>query len=267
MIDSVASPELVKTCCAALYESDWARMLLGESFHPGGLALTQRLGELLGLGPQSRVLDVASGKGESALFLAEHFGCEVVGVDYSAKLVEEASDAAEQANLSGRVRFRQGDAEGLPFADASFDALICECAFCVFPDKYTAAREFARVLKPGGSVGMSDLTRSGPLPEALEGLLAWVACIADAQPLEQYVAYLQDAGLTPTHTEQRNRALTNMIRDVRGKLLGAELLVKLKQLDLPGVDFETAKGMARAADDAARAGKLGYALLVAQKPA
>jgi arsenite methyltransferase len=57
----------VKACCAALYESDWARLLLGDSLHPGGLALTERLGSLLGLGPGDRVLDVACGPGTSAL--------------------------------------------------------------------------------------------------------------------------------------------------------------------------------------------------------
>jgi len=77
-----AEQESLKQCCARLYESDIARLLLGESFHPGGLKLTQRLGEILGLGPDSRVLDVASGKGTSAIFLAQRFGCEVVGVDY-----------------------------------------------------------------------------------------------------------------------------------------------------------------------------------------
>ena len=79
--------ETVKQCCARLYESDFAKLLLGDSFHPGGLKLTERLGELLKLGPHSRVLDVASGKGTSALFLAERFGSEVVGIDYSSQNV------------------------------------------------------------------------------------------------------------------------------------------------------------------------------------
>ena len=59
------------------------------------------------------------------------------------------------------VRFEQGDAERLTLDDGQFDAVICECAFCTFPDKRAAAAEFARVLKPGGTVGLTDLTRSG----------------------------------------------------------------------------------------------------------
>ena len=148
------SQETVKQCCARLYESDFAKMLLGDSFHPGGIRLTERLGMLLGLTIRSRVLDIASGKGTSALFLAEHFGCEVIGVDYGAQNVEQANAAAAAKGLEKRVSFQTGDAERLPFADASFDAVICECAFCTFPDKRAAADEFARVLRSGGSVGI-----------------------------------------------------------------------------------------------------------------
>jgi len=61
----------IKQCCANLYESEFAKLLLGDSFHPGGLKLSERLGQLLELGEHSRVLDVASGRGNSALFLAE----------------------------------------------------------------------------------------------------------------------------------------------------------------------------------------------------
>ena len=67
--------EDIKACCALLYESDWAKLLLGHSFHPGGLALTHRVGTLLGLKPDMRLLDVAAGQGSSAIYLARQFGC------------------------------------------------------------------------------------------------------------------------------------------------------------------------------------------------
>src|SRR6516162_4177510 len=113
----MSSPERVKQCCARLYESDFAKILLGDSFHPGGTRLTERLGTLLGLGAQSRVLDIASGTGISALFLAERFGCEVVGVDYGSQNVDLSNAAASARGLDKRVCFRTGDAERLPFPD------------------------------------------------------------------------------------------------------------------------------------------------------
>lgn len=256
----------LKSCCAALYESDWARLILGDSFHPGGLALTRRLGELLALQPEQRVLDVASGQGMSAFFIAETFGCRVVGVDYGTEAVEQAQAEAEAKGLSHRVEFVQGDAEALRFDAASFDTIICECAFCTFPDKAAAAREFARVLRPGGRVGLSDLTRTGELPPELETLLAWIACIADARPVGEYVAYFEAAGLAIEQTEAHNYALAEMIRSAQGKLLGLEVMLKLGQLRLPaGIDFEQAKAIAKAAGQAVREGQLGYGLLVGQK--
>ena len=254
----------LKSCCAAVYQSDFARMLLGDSFHPGGQRLTARLGEHLGFGPGSRVLDVASGKGESAIFLAKQFGCEVVGVEFGSQSVREANSRAEAAQCDRLVRFVVGDAEHLDFPDAAFDAVICECAFCTFPDKRGAASEFARVVRPGGRVGISDLTRSGPLPQDLEGLLAWIACIADARPVEEYAGYLETAGFDVTTIEAHNEALAEMARDVQGRLLGIEIMVKLKKLDLPGTDFEQAKQLARAAAKAIQGGLLGYSLIVAQ---
>ncbi len=136
-----AGSKNVKQCCAQLYESDLAKILLGDSFHPGGLRLTERLGSLLDLTPESQVLDVASGNGTSAFFLAERFGCHVVGIDYGAQNIAQANSLAAVKGLASRVHFGRGDAERLPFQDASFDAVLCECAFCTFPDKSAAAQE------------------------------------------------------------------------------------------------------------------------------
>lgn len=257
----------VKLCCAAAYQSDWARLLLGDAFHPGGLALTRRMAEALDLRPGMRVLDVASGAGTSAVFLARTFGCQVLGVDYGAESVRAAREATKAAGVAHLARFEQGDAERLPVPDGSFDAVICECAFCTFPDKSTAAVELARVLRPGGRVGLSDLTRQVEvIPTELRGLLAWIACIADAQPVDDYVRYLTEAGLHVTTVERQDDALAELVHDIRGKLLGAELLLKLRRIDLPGADFAQARTLARAAADAVRTHQFGYALLLAEKP-
>lgn len=255
----------VKQCCALAYESDLAKLLLGESFHPGGLRLTERLGILLGLTPESRVLDVASGTGASAFYLAERFGCLVVGIDYGAGNVEAANAISYAKGFADRVRFQQGDAERLPVEDGGFDAVICECAFCTFPQKDVAAREFARVLRPGGAAGLSDLTRGPSLPPDLDGLLAWIACIADAQPVEVYAEHLIRAGFHVGVTEEHDEALLELAGQVRMRLLGAEIAVGLGKLQLPGIDFAGAKRMARAAVEAIRTGQLGYAVLHATK--
>ena len=261
---SESNDQDLKTCCANVYQSDWARLLLGDSFHPGGTALTWHLGDLLHLGPNQRVLDVAAGQGTSAVHLAQCFGCTVLGIEYSRDAVERANQVAQAAGVARLVSFEQGDAEQLQVSAASFDAVVCECAFCTFPNKAVAASEFRRVLKPGGQVGLSDLTRKGEIPEVLQGLLAWIACIADARPLEDYVRYLAEAGLTVQLVEQHDEALSGMVRDIQGKLLSTELLVKLNKLHLPPeIDFEQAKVMAKAAATAIKAQKFGYAIITA----
>jgi SAM-dependent methyltransferase len=210
-------------------------------------------------------LDVASGKGESAIFIARRFGCEVTGIDFGPQNVAEATRCAAEAGLGDRIHFRRGDAEQILCSGGSFDAVICECAFCTFPDKGAAAAEFARVLKSTGKVGLSDLSRSGPLPTELEGLFAWVACIADARPVNEYVDYLETAGLGKPQIEYHDEALAEMVRDIQGRLLGAEIMVKLNKLAVPGLDLSQAKEMARAAADAVRSGSLRYSLITASR--
>jgi arsenite methyltransferase len=257
------SPSAMKQCCAAIYESDAARLLLGDSFHPGGTRLTGRLGQILNFTPQTRVLDVAAGKGASAVFLAARFGCEVVGIDYGGKSVEEAARNANDMGMGERVSFQQGDAECLPFADRSFDAIVCECAFCTFPNKQAAANEFARVLRKGGRLGLSDLTRNGALAPELDGLLSRIACIADAQPLATYAALLSGAGLAVGMIEEHDSALVELVNQMRLRLLAADVMVGLKKLTLPGFDFEVAREVAKHALQAIREGRLGYAIVTA----
>src|SRR5260221_14404288 len=79
---SALAPEVLKSCCADAYSGEWARLLLGDAFHPGGAALTEHLGRVLGLAPGMRVLDVAAGKGTSAPLLARAFGRAGGGVGY-----------------------------------------------------------------------------------------------------------------------------------------------------------------------------------------
>jgi SAM-dependent methyltransferase len=262
-MDEAGSRE-IKVCCATFYESDLARMLLGDVLHPGGLALTEHLGKVIGLNPDDRVLDVACGRGASAVHLAETFGCHVTGLDYGAENVAAAIALAADRGVAHLTAFRQGDAEGLPFDDGAFDALISECSFCTFPDKSTAAEEMARVLRQGGRLGLTDVTVSGPLPEDLESLLGWVACVAGAGSPEGYVATLRTAGFTDFTFEDQGHALLELVDEIRRRLLGVELAVGLGKLDLGDLDLSERKRLARRAVELIENGVVGYALIAAE---
>ena len=255
----------LKSCCAAVYQSDFARMLLGDSFHPGGLRLTARLGEHLGLGPGVRVLDVASGKGESAIFLARQFGCQVVGVDFgAAECAWRPTPGPRQRRLIILSHSSKATPSAWIFRTRASTRSSASAHSALFPISAPPRLSLHAFCAREVRVGMSDLTRSGPLPQELEGLLAWIACIADARPVEEYAGYLNAAGFDVTTIEPHNNALAEMARDIQGRLLGIELMVKLKKLDLPGADFEQAKQLARAAATAIQQGLLGYSLIVAR---
>jgi arsenite methyltransferase len=157
--------------------------------------------------------------------------------------------------------FRQGDAERLLFDDASFDALISECSFCTFPDKTSAATEMARVLRPNGRLGLTDVTVSGAVPEDLQSLLAWVACVAGAATTDEYVATLKQAGFDGFVVEDRSGNLLKLVNGLRKKLLAVELAVRLGKLDLGDLDLEDGKRLARRAVELIESGTVGYTLI------
>jgi hypothetical protein len=254
----------LKVCCATAYQHDAVALILGESYHPGGLDLTRRLAGALALRTGDRVLDVASGPGTTAFLLASEFGCAVDGVDLGAASVAAANRAAAERGVADRVRFHEGDAERIPLPDASVDAVVCECAFCTFPDKATAAGEMARVLRPGGRIGITDVALDpARLDAELQTLAGWVSCMADARPVAQYVALLEAAGLTVTRTEAHDDALGEMVEQIDGRLRAFRLA---KVPALADVDFDTALERVASAARAVREGIAGYSLLVAEKP-
>jgi SAM-dependent methyltransferase len=262
----VSTPEQIKSCCAAAYGQDAVALVLGESYHPGGLALTRRLADSLGLRTGQRAADIAAGPGATARLLAAEYDVTVDGVDLGESTVERARAATEAAGLSARVRFHLGDAERLPLPDTTFDALVCECAFCTFPGKATAAAEFARVLRPGGRVGITDVTvAETSLPEELTTLAAWVACIADARPLTAYSQILAGAGLHTVRTEAHDHALTRMIDQIEARL-SVLRMTAADRLAAAAVDVDAVLRYTALARQAVADGILGYALIIAEKP-
>ena len=252
-----------KACCATAYCTDVVAMLLGESYHPGGIALTRRLTGRLHLRPDTPVLDVACGRGATAITIAAEHGCPVAGVDLSEANIASAEYAASKTG--GRFDFRVGDAEALPFADGSFDAVVCECALCTFPDKAAAAREFARVLRPGGRLGITDVTADlDRLPPELAGLGGWIACIADARPLSEYARILKTAGFRIVHTEHHDDAIRTMVKQIEARLQLVKMTAPSQAAEL-GLDFDAAPGILKATRQAIDDGILGYGLIVAER--
>jgi SAM-dependent methyltransferase len=111
----------------------------------------------LGLTSADHVLDMGSGSGGPALFLAREAGCRVTGVDVDPAGLENARRLVESAGLGDRVAFQRADAgEPLPFDAGAFDAVVCLDAVCHMPDRARLFAEWSRVLRPGGRVLVTD---------------------------------------------------------------------------------------------------------------
>lgn len=170
---------------------------VGLTKHIGGIEATEALIALCHIGKDSYVLDVGSGVGITPCFIAKKYGCRVVGVDISAKMVERSMERASRAKVTDLVEFKVADAQDLPFETAVFDAVITESVTAFPEDKQKAVDEYVRVTRPGGYVGLNETVwlKVPPPPE----VVAWAAqdVGASVQPLtpDAWTGLLETAGL------------------------------------------------------------------------
>ncbi len=118
----------------------------------------ESLCEAVDLRAGERVLDVACGNGNAALAAARRFG-KVSGLDYVRALLESARARAAAERLD--LELTEGDAEKMPYGDAAFDVVLSTYGVMFTPDQERAARELARVCRPGGRIGLSSWTAQG----------------------------------------------------------------------------------------------------------
>ena len=255
----------VKSCCAGFYELPAVSMLLGDNLHPGGAALTRKLAAATAIGRNSKVLDLACGRGESGRVLAAHCGCQVVGLDYSAVNVARAQRLTREVDLAERVSFLSGDAERLPIGDESVDVVISECSLCTFPNPGKALVEVRRVLRPGGRIGVSDVTLNAPVPESLQDTFGHVLCITGARTTRGYHQVLEDAGFTGIRARDVGYVLTEMLTRIERRVHKLAELAGLEQVS-EFVEPTDVKQKLREARDFVASGGVSYALFTARNP-
>jgi len=127
------------------------------------------LGKRLGLGPDSRVLDIASGRGGPALLLAERFGCRIRGVEIAPEFHAAAVERAAASGLSELLSFELGDGATVTFEPETYDAALCLGASFVFGSLADTVEALAPAVRPGGHVVVGEpYWRRLPLPDDYE---------------------------------------------------------------------------------------------------
>jgi len=202
-------------CCSDFYEQDWVRFLAEDSFHPGGSSLTHRTIKGMRLLSGASVLDLGCGTGTTTRTLAEQFDYAATGLDRSERNIALARTLGRQHQTS----FVRGDAYDLPFADASFDGVITECVLSLLFDKAAALTELRRILKPGGSIGITDMSVNGALPDEFAREIAPWTCLEAAPNGKEYEKLFRMAGFELVETANESEALRDMVRRLKRRLL------------------------------------------------
>jgi MPBQ/MSBQ methyltransferase len=166
-----------------------------DEFHVGRRDASERLLPLLGVGAGDAILDVGSGIGGPARFLAERTGASVIGIDLTPEFVDAATELTRRVGLADRVSFQLASGTDIPFDDDRFDAATLMHVGMNIEDKDALIADMARVTRPGGTILVYDLMRVGP--GALEHPMPWASLpqFSFVDPPDRYEAAARAAGL------------------------------------------------------------------------
>jgi SAM-dependent methyltransferase len=193
-----------------------------DEFHIGGIAATRELIDRMNLKPGVKLLDIGSGIGGPARFVANNADADVTGIDLTQSYVDTATSLSKRTGMADRTHFVQGSALDMPFGNASFDAAMILHVGMNLPDKAKLMSEVARVLRPGGVFAVYDVMRlkagalTYPLPWASDETMSFVATPGD------YRAAAAAAGFSVTAERPRGAFAIEFFATVRARMAGAQ---------------------------------------------
>ena len=166
----------------------------GVTKHIGSMEATREIVERTHIESGDIVLDIGCGVGVTPVYLAREIGCRAVGVDLLESMLVQAQARAKAKCVEDRVEFVAADARRLPFVDDHFDAVISESVSVFLEDKREGIGEFRRVTRPGGYVGITEMTWRRP-PRSKSRQLFKRTVYAEAYDAAGWKAVLEEAGL------------------------------------------------------------------------
>jgi ubiquinone/menaquinone biosynthesis C-methylase UbiE len=163
----------------------------GALFHPGGFELTKYAVKYCGFGEDSVIADIGCGAGETSRLLEKEFPVRVLNVEPSIGMSKENPDVINAA------------AENIPFEDEFLDGVLCECVLSLCETLEPALCELNRIIKPGGSLIISDIYSSESTIK-VSGALKWLYM------KERFLSAVQDCGFEIALFEDHSRELAKM---------------------------------------------------------
>jgi ubiquinone/menaquinone biosynthesis C-methylase UbiE len=192
-----------------------------DEFHIGGRHATEDLAARLDITADKHLLDLGSGIGGAARFIATRYGCRITGIDLTPEYCEVATMLTARVGLSERIDFRQGNALSLPFDEAAFDGAYSMHVGMNIPDKTGYLGELRRVVRPNGLIGIYDVMQGPggdpqfPLPWAEGSATSFLV------PIDALRAAIADAGLEVVEATDRSAAAIAAMKAMREKAAGA----------------------------------------------
>ena len=161
--------------------------------HYGGIEANSVLASKAGIKQSDHVLDVCSGMGGPARWLAHRIGCHVTGLELTESRCQAANRLTALIRLDHKVTFRCGDAMAMPFADGTFDVAVSQEAFVHVPDKARVIRECARVVRAGGRIAFTDIVQRDTLDDTQLTRLRKEMAYPSVETVEGYRLLLQES--------------------------------------------------------------------------
>ena len=189
-----------------------------DHFHGRGIEATEEMADLLPVSQGDRLLDIGSGLGGPARYMAARFGCHVTGIDLTEAFCETARRLTERVGMSDQVTFRQGSATALPFAADSFDAAYTQNVSMNIADKARFHAEAFRVIRGGGHFALSEVTLGAggdpiyPTPWSVDGTTSHLSTE------EMTLAGLEGAGFRILSVLDKTEATIASLRRMRERI-------------------------------------------------
>ena len=162
--------------------------------HYGGVHVVDVLADRAGIRREHHVLDVCSGMGGPARWIAHRYGCRVTGLDFTESRVEAAKRLTRRVRLDHLVDFLHGDATAMPLSDSRYDVLIGQESWLHIPDKAALIQQCARVVKPTGTIAFTDIVLRAELTRGEQERLAAEMHAPTIASADRYTELLENNG-------------------------------------------------------------------------